>query len=214
MTKKETTHSCSCGDDGNGDCECNCRYTTVSDLESLPLIEDIAGMFPDEWLAFIISPEEDDDHFPSHGSLVAHSPSPDDIFDAMNAVLWNQCVYTYFNGDAEAMQASYGDTLEAEAQPVRQPNEAPPPPKIDPVPEKLFDLIHSALDQLYLNPPKIGEAIRRLRIARMRAGYNPGSPVLALIDRALDGLEVSEPDHQDVIWNLEDSLAEFETPTF
>jgi len=93
------------------DCDCGCPYNTMTDLDRLPLIEEIADMFPDEWLAFIVPPAEDDDPFPTRGKLVAHSPHPDEIFDAVNTVLWNQCVYTFFNGSIEAMLASYGDDL-------------------------------------------------------------------------------------------------------
>ena len=58
-----------------GDCNCGCPYNTMTELERLPLIEDVARIFPDEWLAFIISPEEDEDLEPVHGKLVAHSPA-------------------------------------------------------------------------------------------------------------------------------------------
>lgn len=191
----------------SSNCACDCRYTAVATAETLPLIEKIARMFPDEWLAFIVSPAEDDDPFPTHGSLVAHSPHPDEIFDAINTVLWNQCVYTFFNGSAEAMQASYGNRLAAQTAPAIV---SPAPPTVSPVPEKLLDLIHSALDQLYLTPPRPAEAIRRLRIARLRAGYNPHSDLLPLLDQALDGLETPQPDYQAVRWELEESLSAFE----
>ncbi|MFQ5611962.1 MAG: hypothetical protein ACE5H9_07485 [Anaerolineae bacterium] len=77
----------------------------------MPLIDSLAEMFPNEWLGFIVPPGEDDDYIPTHGKLVAHSPHPDDVHDALLTVLWNQCVYVFFNGDVEAMQASYGTTL-------------------------------------------------------------------------------------------------------
>jgi hypothetical protein len=76
-------------------------------VENLPLIETLASLFPDEWLAFIVPPDEDGEYLPSHGKLVAHSPNPDEINDAVLTVLWNQCVYVFFNGDYEAMEASY-----------------------------------------------------------------------------------------------------------
>ncbi|MBI1876742.1 MAG: hypothetical protein HYR94_00605, partial [Chloroflexi bacterium] len=91
-----------------GDCDCGCPYNTMTEVERLPLIEEIARLFPDEWLAFIISPAEDDDYEPIHGKLIAHSLHPDEVYDAVNAVLWNQHVYIYFNGNYETMQASYG----------------------------------------------------------------------------------------------------------
>jgi hypothetical protein len=89
------------------DCDCRCPYNTMTEVEQLPLIEEIAKIFPNEWLAFIISPTEDDEYEPIHGKLIAHSPNPDEVYDAVNTVLWNQHVYIYFNGSFEAMQASY-----------------------------------------------------------------------------------------------------------
>ncbi len=78
----------------------------MSDAEALPLIATITEHFPNEWLAFIVPPEEDDDPLPVHGKLVAHSPNLDDVHDAILTVLWNQCVYVFYNGDVEAQQAS------------------------------------------------------------------------------------------------------------
>ena len=98
----------------------DCPHTIMDDAEDLPLIEEIAELFPDEWLAFVVPPAEDKAPIPLHGNLVAHSPAPDDIFDAVNAVLWNQCVYTFFNGSYEAMEASYGNTLSFTKQSLTQ----------------------------------------------------------------------------------------------
>lgn len=97
-----------CGDD----CDCECPYNTMTEVEQLPLIEEIAKIFPNEWLAFITPPAEDDDYAPIHGKLIAHSPNPNEVYDAVNTVLWNQHVFIYFNGDFETMQASYGDKWE------------------------------------------------------------------------------------------------------
>jgi hypothetical protein len=94
-----------CGDD----CNCECPYNMMTEVKQLPLIEEIAAIFPNEWLAFIISPAEDDDYVPTHGKLIAHSPNPDEVYDAVNTVLWNQHVYIYFNGDFEAIQVSYNE---------------------------------------------------------------------------------------------------------
>jgi len=94
-----------CGDN----CDCGCPYNAMTDIEQLPLIEEVARIFPDEWLAFIISPEEDDDFEPIHGKLVAHSANPDEVYDAVNAVLWNQHVYVFFNGNFDSLKNSYGD---------------------------------------------------------------------------------------------------------
>ncbi|MBN1994359.1 MAG: hypothetical protein JW953_16800 [Anaerolineae bacterium] len=106
FTKRRGGHTPGQGDD---DCDCGCPYNAMSKVEQLPLIEKIARIFPNEWLAFVISPEEDDDYEPVHGKLIAHSPNPDEVYDAVDTVLWNQHVYIFFNGDLPAMLASYGD---------------------------------------------------------------------------------------------------------
>lgn len=197
-----------------GDCNCGCPYNTMTELDKLPLIEELAEMFPNEWLAFIVSSAEDEDPAPTHGKLVAHSPNPDEIFDAANAILWNQCVYTFFNGDFEAMAASYGDQLDADPVTITQvaiPKEAQPaPPQGDPVPEKLLDLIYSALDKLYQQPADLSEAIRRLRIAKMRLAFNQDSPLNVVLDQALDRLETSPPAISEAIWELEEGMVEVE----
>lgn len=205
-----------CGDDGCDGGDCDCTHATMSEPERLPLIEEIAEMFPNEWMVFIVPPAEDDDPAPTHGRLVAHSPDPDEVFDAANAVLWNQCVYTFFNGDFTAMEASYGDTLNNAPRPVEQPNPAAHGPLAgdEPVPADLIDLIHSALDKLYQKPPNLNEAIRRLRIAKVRTSFNPESPLHPILDAALDGLEVVEPDIDTVIFGLEDELSAFKTAIF
>ena len=78
----------------------------MSEADTLPLIDIIAQHFPDEWLAFIVPPEEDDDPIPLHGKLIAHSTNFDDVNDAVMTVLWNQCVYVFFNGEVEVQEAT------------------------------------------------------------------------------------------------------------
>lgn len=206
--------SCEVPGQCGGDCNCGCPYNTMDEVERLPLIEEIADMFPDEWLTFIVPAAEDDDRAPTHGKLVAHSPDPDEIFDATNAVLWNQCVYTFFNGDFEAMLASYGDQLAEDgltvAQVAQPKSEVRVPPATEPVPEKLLDLIYSAIDQLYTQPANISESIRRLRVAKVRLNFNRDNPLNAIVDVALDSLEATSPDTEAIIWQLEDSLADLE----
>ena len=92
--------------DERNDCACGCPYQGMPETDSLPLIEAVDVHFPDEWLAFIVPPEEDDDPLPIHGKLVAHSPNLDDVHDALLTVLWNQCVYVFYNGDVESQQAN------------------------------------------------------------------------------------------------------------
>jgi hypothetical protein len=201
-------HACQtpgqCGDD----CDCGCPYNTMTDVERLPLIETIAQAFPNEWLAFIISPAEDEEYEPLHGKLVAHSPNPDEIYDAVNTVLWNQHVYVYFNGNFETLQSSYGDGWLAEAV-AKPPQPAATLPAGHPLPTDLLELIYSAVDQLY-SAPKINEAIRRLRLARMKAA-NPANPTLmAQLDAVLDKLESPLPLLDEVIWQLEEICVDFE----
>lgn len=197
-----------------GDCNCGCPYNTMTEVERLPLIEEMAGIFPNEWLAFIISPAEDEEYEPIHGKLVAHSPQPDEVYDAVNAVLWNQHVYIYFNGNYEAMQASYGADGGQVATPVvKRAYSGPQPSSAEPVapPEDLSELIYSALDQLY-DSPKPAEAIRRLRLARVRAAQQGHGTLMTSLDVALDKLETPLPLIDEVIWQLEEALVDFETP--
>jgi hypothetical protein len=210
--------SCEIPGQCGGECDCGCPYNTMTELDRLPLIEELAAMFPNEWLAFVVSATEEDDLAPTHGKLVAHSPNPDDIFDAQNTVLWNQCVYVYFNGDYEAMARSYGEALDHDDSTVEttvMPKETVrTPPKTEPVPEKLIDLIYSALDQLYIyeqdKPTKLDEAIRRLRIAKMRINFNPDNRLGAVLDGVLDRLEVTQPTVSEAIWELEEALADMD----
>ena len=201
-----------------GDCDCGCPYNTMTELDRLPLIEEIAKIFPNEWLAFIISPEEDEDLEPTHGKLVAHSPDPDEIYDAANTVLWNQHVYIYFNGDFEAMQASYGQAWDQEE--IVAPQRTYSGPKqivearnggneLDPLPDDVLDLIYSAIDQLY-GAPNLNEAIRRLRLSRVRAAAAQQEALLPIVDQALDQIEGPLPRVNEVIWALEDALAELD----
>ncbi len=201
-----------------GDCNCGCPYNTMTDVERLPHIEEIAKIFPDEWLAFIISPEEDDDFEPVHGKLIAHSSDPDEVYDAVNTVLWNQHVYVYFNGNFETMQASYGERWQ-QTDPISQRAYSGPrqileaaadlAPKGELLPDTLMDLVYSAIDQLY-ETPQVNEAIRRLRLSRVRAAAAQENLLLPILDRALDMIEGPLPRVNEIIWYLEDALAELE----
>ena len=102
----EKRHGCRTPGQCDEDCDCGCPYKEMSEADTLPLIDIIAQHFPDEWLAFIVPPEEDDDPIPLHGKLIAHSTDFDDVNDAVLTVLWNQCVYVFFNGDVEAQEAT------------------------------------------------------------------------------------------------------------
>lgn len=201
-----------------GNCDCGCPYNTMTEVERLPLIEEIAKIFPNEWLAFILSPEEDEEFEPTHGKLVAHSSHPDDIYDAVNTVLWNQHIYVFFNGDFAAMQASYGQTWDQALRPVDERLFSGPKQVSDAVqslsgatalPENLLDLVYSVVDTLY-GEPNLSESIRRLRLARVRAAQINDERLLPVIDSALDQLETGLPRLNEVKWFLEEALAELE----
>ncbi|RME98201.1 MAG: hypothetical protein D6768_17870 [Chloroflexi bacterium] len=201
-----------------GDCDCGCPYNTMTELERLPLIEDVAAVFPNEWLAFIISPEEDDDLEPLHGKLVAHSPNPDEVYDAVNTVLWNQHIYIFFNGDFESLQASYGAEWSAEPPAPEQRTYSGPKQAAEAaaglaaqpaLPDDVLGLVYSAVDQLY-GQPNLNEAIRRLRLSRVRAARAEDPALLPVIDSALDQLETALPRVNEVTWFLEEALAEIE----
>ena len=201
-----------------GDCDCGCPYNTLAEAERLPLIEEIARIFPDEWLAFIISPEEDEEFEPLHGKLVAHSPDPDEVYDAVNTVLWNQHVYVFFNGDFDCMKASYGRAWEKEsASPAQRAYSGPKQvaegstlaAPSEPLPNSLVDLIYSAIDQLY-GVPNPNESIRRLRLARVHAARAQEEMLLPILDSALDQLETALPRVNEVAWFLEEALLELD----
>jgi hypothetical protein len=202
-----------------GNCDCGCPYNTMTEVERLPLIEDIARIFPNEWLAFIIAPQEDEDFEPLHGKLVAHSPDPDEVYDAVNTVLWNQHVYVYFNGGFETLKESYGQNWDQERQAVEQRTFSGPKQVQEaaaalnlaqPLPDKILDLVYSALDQLY-GKPNLNESIRRLRLARVRAANAGQSDLLPILDGTLDQLEMPLPRVNEAAWFLEEALAELET---
>lgn len=194
----------------DGDCNCGCPYNTMTEVERLPLIADITAMFPNEWLAFIISPSEDEDYEPVHGKLIAHSVYPDEVYDAVNTVLWNQHVYIFFNGDFEAMQASYSTDWD-QATPIVQPLESEPYPKLPvfTLPDTLLELVYSAVDHLY-DTPNLNEAIRRLRLARVKAVQQGHLSLMSILDVALDNLERPAPVITEVIWQLEEACADLE----
>lgn len=194
------------------DCDCGCPYQVMTEVERLPLISEIAQIFPNEWLAFIISPAEDDEYEPIHGKLVAHSGDPNEIYNAVNAVLWNQHVYIFFNGEFEVMQVSYGQEWDRAAPPVTQRAYSGPQPansSAQPLPDDLLALIYSAIDHLY-GTPRLNEAIRRLRLARVKAARPDSNGLVASLDQALDKLESPLPVVDEVIWRLEELCLDFE----
>lgn len=83
-------------------------------------------------------------------------------------------------------------------------------PALPSTPQDLVELTYSALDQLY-DGPKINEAIRRLRLARVKAVQQNQNNLMGALDTALDKLETPLPLIDEVIWQLEEVLADLES---
>lgn len=61
------------------------------------LIAEVEQRHPDEWLAFVIPPGEDE-YAPERGMLVVHSSDDNEVWDAVGRITFNQVVHVYFNG--------------------------------------------------------------------------------------------------------------------
>ncbi len=106
-----TNMSCGTGDHSNcgPNCDCGCPYTGMEQrgvVEDVTLIE---ARYPDQWLAMVIPPGEDEYH-PDRAMLVAYGDNEDEVFDAAQRVTFNQVLHIYFNGSFDA----YMKWLEAE----------------------------------------------------------------------------------------------------
>ncbi len=114
-----------CGTGSCGtDCDCGCPYTGIEDKGQLEWIAAVEARYPNEWLAFVIPPTEDDE-YPQRGMLVVHSADDNEVWDAVNRVTHNQVVHTYYNG---ALDQSYLDWAGSEPAPrgARVPSGDPP----------------------------------------------------------------------------------------
>ena len=91
--------SMSCGThDGCGiDCNCGCPYTGMEEKGRVELIATVEPRYPEEWLAFVIPPGEDE-FAPERGMLVVHSPDDAEVWDAVARITHNQVVHVYYNG--------------------------------------------------------------------------------------------------------------------
>ena len=78
-------------------CDCGCPYTAIETRGHAEWIADVEQRYPDEWLAFVIPPEEDE-FAPERGMLIVHSPNDNEVWDAVNRVTHNQIVQVYYNG--------------------------------------------------------------------------------------------------------------------
>ena len=92
-------------------CDCGCPYTAMVERGSVEWIADVEERYPNEWLGFVIPPEEDP-FAPERGMLVVHSTDDNEVWDALNRVTHNQVVQVYFNG---AFTDAYLDWASSEA---------------------------------------------------------------------------------------------------
>lgn len=99
--------SLACGThDGCGvDCDCGCPYTGMEEKGRVEAIAEVEARYPDEWLAFVIPPGEDE-YAPERGMLVVHSADDAEAFEAVSRITFNQVVHVYFNGSAERFLAT------------------------------------------------------------------------------------------------------------
>src|SRR5262245_23809500 len=95
----------SCGSSNCGTtCDCGCPYTGIEERGKVEPITIVEQRYPNEWLAFVIPPGEDE-YVPDRGMLVVHSPDDDEVWDAITRITHNQVVHVYFNGNTEAYLA-------------------------------------------------------------------------------------------------------------
>lgn len=103
------TSTCGTGDCGPN-CQCGCPYTGMLERGRVELIAQVEQRYPNEWLAFVIPPGEDE-YAPEQGMLVVHSHDDQEVWDAVSRITHNQVVHVYYNGGLE----SYLRWAEAEA---------------------------------------------------------------------------------------------------
>jgi hypothetical protein len=92
-----TSMACGTHEGCGPDCACGCPYTGIEEKGRVELIADVERRYPEEWLAFVIPPGEDD-FAPERGMLVVHSTDDNEVWDAIARVTHNQVVHVYYNG--------------------------------------------------------------------------------------------------------------------
>ncbi len=101
LTSAEHGGRTACGSCGHTDCgvncDCGCPYTAMEEQGRVEWICDVEERYPDEWLAFVIPPGEDE-FAPERGMLVVHSADDGEVWDAVGRITHNQVVHVYFNG--------------------------------------------------------------------------------------------------------------------
>lgn len=73
------------------------------------LIAEVEQRYPNQWLAFVIPPGEDE-FAPEHGMLVVHSMDDNEVWDAVGRITFNQVVHVYFNGSDAAYNVWAAET--------------------------------------------------------------------------------------------------------
>jgi len=98
-----TSPSCGTGDHSScgPDCGCGCPYTGMVERGRVELITAVEQCHPNQWLAFVIPPGEDE-YAPERGMLVVHSSDDGEVWDAVARITHNQVVHVYFNGSLDS----------------------------------------------------------------------------------------------------------------
>jgi hypothetical protein len=89
--------ACGSHDNCGVNCDCGCPYTGMEARGLVELIAQVEQRYPEQWLAFVIPPGEDEFQ-PEHGMLVAYSADDQEIWDAVARITHNQVVHVYYNG--------------------------------------------------------------------------------------------------------------------
>lgn len=101
LTTAEHGGRTACGSCGHAtcgiSCECGCPYTAMEERGNIELIMEIEQRYPQEWLALVIPPGEDD-FTPERAMLVVHSADDEEVWQAVKRITHNQVVHIYFNG--------------------------------------------------------------------------------------------------------------------
>lgn len=104
LTSAEHGGTSACGACGptscGADCGCGCPYAGMHQSSKVEPIAWVEQRYPNEWLAFVIPPGEDEYH-PEQGMLVVHSTNDAEVWAAVQRITHNQVVHVYFNGQLE-----------------------------------------------------------------------------------------------------------------
>ncbi len=121
---RKSTGKCGTSECGTT-CDCGCPYTAMEDRGNVEWIADVEARYPNEWLGFVIPPEEDE-FSPERGMLVVHSTDDNEVWDAINRVTHNQITQVYYNGTFDENYMAWAHS--APATPGSRVPLAPVPP--------------------------------------------------------------------------------------